>query len=125
MSIKKSYLVFGLLIALSGCTMKETADLASLLVGSYKGSATDELSTEKNMEIIITRISNDSIQISPGFGNLVNSQFSLKIKQDGNYIRHADDQNGLTFEAKASARRIPLKFSTNTPIQTFDGKGRN
>jgi len=108
-------------ILLNSCVMEETTDLASLLVGSYIGIATDNFSTEDKQKVIITRISDNEIEITPDLGNLINSSFSLKITQDGNYIRHASDQMGLSFEAKASKKSIPLKFSTNVPVQTFDG----
>ena len=101
--------------------MDETKDLASLLVGTYKGKATDNFSSSSGKEVIITKITNDQIEIAPSTGNLINTVLRLKVVQDGNWVREADGQPGVSFEAKASKNRIPMSFSTDAPMQSFSG----
>lgn len=112
-------------LLLANCSMEETDDLAALLVGTYKGKASDNFTSSTGVQVIITRISNDEIEITPDGGNILNSTVRLKVIQDGNWIRHDQAQTGVTFEAKASKSRIPMSFSTNVPVQTFDGNRNN
>lgn len=110
---------------LTNCTMDETDDLASLLVGTYKGKASDNFTSSNGVQVIITRISNNEIEITPDGANIFNSILRLRVVQDGNWIRHDENQTGVTFEAKASKNRIPMSFSTNAPVQTFEGTRTN
>ncbi|MFY0673579.1 MAG: hypothetical protein JXQ87_09245 [Bacteroidia bacterium] len=110
---------------MSNCAMEETDDLAALLVGTYKGKGSDSFSSSNGIQVIITRISNNEIEITPDGANIFNSTLRLKVVQDGNWIRHDQTQNGVTFEAKASKNNIPMSFSTNAPVQAFDGNRVN
>ncbi len=110
---------------LSGCVMDETQDLASLLIGTYKGKAADEFTSSNGKSVVISKISNDEIEIKPQSDNIINTVLRIRVVQDGNWIKQANDQMGVSFEAKASKNRIPMKFSTDNPIQSFEGNKSN
>lgn len=126
MTVKHSFkyiLVLTLFLGFASCNnLDDTEDIASLLVGTYKGDAQNDFSDEKNVKVIITRISNDTIEIAPAELNFTNTTFRLKVTISDNIVKHHSSESGITFEAEPKKRKIPMKFSVNNPIQTFEGK---
>ncbi|MGB0429459.1 MAG: hypothetical protein ACPGLV_03230 [Bacteroidia bacterium] len=114
-----------LITLVSACTLDETPDVASLVVGTYKGKASDDFTSSNGKKVIITKISNNEIKITPDGDNLINSAFSVQIVQDGNWVKQSANQQGATFEAKASKNSVPITFSLNAPSSSFEGKREN
>lgn len=107
---------------LAGCEVEEYEDLASVLVGTYQGEANDDFVSMRNQEIIVSRISDHLIEVSPSIKNMINLPFRLEIVQDGKYVRHTPDAVDISFEADISSDRVKLSFQANNPLHSFDGK---
>lgn len=126
MTVKNSLrylLAFSIFFGVASCNnLDDTEDIASLLVGTYKGDAQNDFADEKNVKVIITRISNDTIEIAPAELNFTNTTIRLKVTINDNVVKHHSSESGITFEAEPKKRKIPMNFSVNSPIQTFEGK---
>lgn len=106
-----------------GCQdLDDTEDLATLLVGTYVGDAQDNVTSAKNVKIIVTRLDNTTIQIAPAEDNLITPNLEVKLVIENEIITHVSSELGITFRAEPGKRKIPIKFSTSTPIQTFEGE---
>lgn len=107
----------------TGCQdLDDTEDLATLLVGTYVGDAQDNVTSAKNVKIIVTRLDNTTIQINPAEDNLITPNLEVKLVIKDNVITHETSQTGITFKAEPAERKIPIEFSTSSPIQTFEGE---
>lgn len=107
----------------TGCQdLDDTEDLATLLVGTYVGDAQDNVTSAKNVKIIVTRLDNTTIQINPAEDNLITPNLEVKLVINDNVITHESSQPGITFKAEPAERKIPIEFSTSAPIQTFEGQ---
>ncbi|MBI3141422.1 MAG: hypothetical protein HYZ16_01195 [Bacteroidetes bacterium] len=105
----------------AGCEVEEFQDLASELVGTYQGEASDDFIRMKNQEIIVSRISDHLIEVTPSMDNMITIPFRLEIVQDGKYVKHTPDAVDISFEATMSGDRVKLSFQANNPLHSFDG----
>ena len=123
--IRKTPLFVALLcafISLSSCVMEDTADLASLVAGTYIGTGSDAFSTKKNLRVEVVRKSDTEISIVPLDDNTTNSILSLSLVQDGNWVKQSAESQDVTFEAKISKNKVPITFTRSSLSETYEGK---
>lgn len=117
-----------LIITLGSCNREDsepeaTEDMASLIVGSYTGEASDMWGPDEDEKsIFISRTGNDKINVAPEGVNVTIEEFDLRITRgDSATLLHHPDEMGITFRAELYTDSTWVEFTQQNPQQSFKG----
>ena len=99
-----------------------STDIASLVVGDYKGSGENPSGSFVMQTVKVSKINNTRIQVENAAGSTAITTFQVDIMQAGNFITQTVNESTNSIAFNLSASPITLAFDTYGPDQDFGGQ---